>query len=224
VGLFDWFRRKRKPKADAPPPDATRAAQPGQPPLLFMTVEEALGLARQLANQKEERPLLYMFQHYTLREAAFTNHPMLIRELAGEPAYRPLLHFILQARNRCEIAGVLPRLPDDGSARNAELELFTAVKIDTREHDGYRVHVIHMPAPQAPTEAHFVAIVHKADEPHEPGQDSPSTRYFTLEMTLGARPLLCEWRRDGSHDNYGEGPNPDPDAFLAAVLERTTAG
>jgi hypothetical protein len=227
VGLFDWFRRARRAKPDGPLPEAalienaTVDGQSGRPALLFSSVEAALRTAHAVADQKEERPLLYAFQHYTLREAAFDNHPLLLRELAGEVAFRPLLHFVIKARLRCELAGVLELLPDDdGTARVAELELFTAVKIDSRGRTGYRIHVVHMPTPLAPTEAHFVAIVHKADEPHEPMQESPSTRYFTLEKSaVGTRPLLCEWRRDGTHGNYGEGPDADPEAFVAAILE-----
>jgi hypothetical protein len=83
---------------------------------------------------------------------------------------------------------------------------------------------VSMPIPESSPEAHFVAIVHKDDEPHDYMRESPSTRYFTLERTdVSDRPLLCEWRRDGSHGNYGDGPAPDLEAFADAVFERVLA-
>lgn len=49
-------------------------------------------------------------------------------------------------------------------------------------------------------------------------------RYFTLEKGLhldgGERTVLCEWERHDTgprHANYGDGPPPEAEAFLAAV-------
>jgi hypothetical protein len=80
----------------------------------------------------------------------------------------------------------------------------------------HEVALVTLPAPDAPTEAHFVAI---ATEP---------VRLFTLEDAYspmdGSRyTVLGEWTENGSHVNHGPGPSPRPDLFLAAVEERLDA-
>lgn len=62
-----------------------------------------------------KRPLLYLFQHVALREAAFENHPELIRELAEPPSRLPLLHFWSRASLQCERVGPFA---DDPSGEN----------------------------------------------------------------------------------------------------------
>ncbi|CAN5145128.1 hypothetical protein BH11PLA2_BH11PLA2_45250 [soil metagenome] len=147
-----------------------------------------------------------MFQHVALWEAAFENNPELIRELASEGSPLTLLHFRSKAEIQCIDAGLLDiDYMDDDEAMDAEYELFRAVAIHHRKRAGYTAHVVAMPPPEFSPEAHFVAIVHKDDEPHEYMQESHSTRYFTLEKTdISDQPLLCEWLRDGTRENYGE--------------------
>jgi len=70
--------------------------------------------------------------------------------------------------------------------------------------------LVTLPAPQAPTEAYFAAIV------------VPALRYFTLEDAYrpvdGARyTVLGEWTDAGIHVNHGAGPPPEPEPFLAAI-------
>jgi hypothetical protein len=161
------------------------------------------------------RPVLYAFQHVTLPEAAFQNHPELIRELAGgRPLGGPLVRFQGKAHIRCAAAGLIDGTDD-------EADLFEPVAIHPRKRSGFTAYVVTMPVPESSPEAHFVAIVHKDDEAHEYMRESPSTRYFTLEKSdISDRPMLCEWRRDGSHANHGEGPAPNLEAFAHAVFER----
>jgi len=202
MGLFDWFRRTSAPKS-AKKAGGTAAAAGGP-----------------------TRPLLYAFQHVALREAAFENHPELIRELAEGPSTLPLLHFRSKALIRCMEAGLIDADPgeDDAAALEAENELFSPVAVHPRRQAGYTAHIVAMPAPETCPEAYFVAIVHKDDEAHEYMRDSPATRYFTLEKADGpGRPLVCEWRRDGSRGNYGEGPAANIDAFVQAVFDRVAA-
>lgn len=136
----------------------------------------------------------------------------------------PLLHFRSKAHIRCIQAGLIdPRHQETDADMEAESELFKAVAVHPHKRNGYTAHVVSMPTPESPPEAHFVAIVHKDDEPKEYMQESPSTRYFTLEMSHTRLPVLCECRRDGSRRNYGEGPAPDMGAFVAAVFERVAA-
>lgn len=175
--------------------------------------------------QPPARPLLYMFQHVALREAAFENHPELTRDLADGPGVLPLLHFRSRARLLCERAGLPCADEMDDAAMEAEDALFDAVAIHRRRRGGHTAHVVAMPAPESSPEAHLVAIVHRDDEPRDHMRESPSTRYFTLETAHpGDRPLLCEWRRDGTHVNYGEGPEPEIGAFVDAVFGRVASG
>lgn len=86
--------------------------------------------------------------------------------------------------------------------------------------------LIHLPPPKGPPEAYFVAIV-MTKRPrrrwllwHSP----PSIRYVTLERGVslfaedGVHTVLCEWKQDGSHANYGRGPSPSRTSFVEAVL------
>ncbi len=166
------------------------------------------------------RPVLYAFQHVTLRDAAFENHPELVRELAGPRSVLPLLHFRSKAELHCERMGWKELGgPEDDAAYEAQAALFEAVRIHRYQGDGFTVHVVAMPTPQFNTEAYFVAIVHRDGERSEYMRPSPSTRYFTLEKTrIADRPLLCEWHADGTRANHGEGPEADIDLFVEAVL------
>jgi hypothetical protein len=172
------------------------------------------------------RPVLYAFQHRALRDAAFENHPELIRELAEPSRYCLLSHSRTRARIWCEDAGLVSDDElDDDAALEAEEKLFESVAIHPRKRDGFTAYVVTMPPPEFCPEAHLVAIVHKDAEPHVYPKPSPSTRYFTLEKADGSvRPLLCEWGRDGSRKNYGPGPVPEVDAFAAEVLNRAVDG
>ena len=173
----------------------------------------------------DPRPLVYVFQHIVLPDAVFENHPELIRDLStGSTA--PLLHFWSKARTHCERNGLLePEDVDDSdaslAAEAAEDELIDATAIHPRRRLGHTVYVVTMPLPEASPEAYLSGVVHRDDEPHEYMATAPSSRYFTLELAApGERPLLCEWSRDGRHSNYGEGPEPEVDAFAEAVFER----
>ncbi|MFO0806919.1 MAG: hypothetical protein U0791_27770 [Gemmataceae bacterium] len=183
-----------------------------------------LGTGRDLMGEPK-RPLVHVFQHVELRNAAFENHPELIRDLGGARSSWPLLHMWSKARVRCEDLGLLPEGSDDiEGALEEDGKLFDAVSIRVLKRGGYTAYVVTMPPPEHCPESHLVAIVHKDDEPHEYMEESPSTRYFTLEKAdISDRPLLCEWRRDGSRENYGEGPAPDSDDFANAVFDRVSA-
>jgi hypothetical protein len=85
---------------------------------------------------------------------------------------------------------------------------------------GHRVLLVRLPAAHHPTEAHFIAIA----VPAEGGR----ARYLTLEYAVSpideaVYTVFGEWD-DQRHVNYGEGPPPDADAFLAAVAHRLAPG
>lgn len=169
-----------------------------------------------------------MFQHVALRDAAFENHPELVRELSGQPGVPPLLHFWSRAELLCRRQGLHPlrgpagEVLDPEAAEDAAMDLQDAVSIQSRQGDGFTAHVVRMPDPVESPEAHLVAVVHRDNEAHDHARPSASTRYFTLERApaAGGPPLLCEWLVDGTHANYGEGPEPDVAAFAEVVFDR----
>lgn len=163
-----------------------------------------------------KRPLLYFFQHVALRQAAFINHPELIKELVEPSSDRPLIHFWSMACLRCEEAGLFA---DEAAMSDYWME---AVQIHQYTKNGFAVFVITMPKPEFSLEAFFVSIVHKDGEPHQYGSRSAGNRYFTLEKTDVAGPLLCEWLDErGSRRNYGERGSsvPTEEAFADAVFD-----
>lgn len=168
-----------------------------------------------------------MFQFSVLPEAAFENHPELIKELTGSPSVMPLSFFQAKAFMRCLDAGLIEPTAFFGPMREAsvkaENELFKAVSIRAHKQNGYTAYVVTMPEPESPPEAHFAAIVYKDDEPKQFGRTSPSTRYFTLEQSITPLPVLCEVVWDGSRKNHGLGPAPELADFVAAIFQRITS-
>lgn len=84
--------------------------------------------------------------------------------------------------------------------------------------DGHNMLLVVLPPPQGAAEAHFVAAVHP--------KGTKTVRYFTLEH--GIHPLdgsigtiLGEWDANG-HVNYGPGPSPVAELFVAAVAKKVT--
>ncbi len=82
------------------------------------------------------------------------------------------------------------------------------------DREGNRLLLVTLPEPIAPTEAYFAAVVLPTG--------ATSCRYFTLEYSIGPfdgvpGTVLGEWAQQ-NHVNLGEGPEPEPDAFVTAVL------
>jgi len=85
--------------------------------------------------------------------------------------------------------------------------------------------LITLPAPQAITEAYFVALVYRPQKRGVLPAREALARCFTLECGIevggGSRTVLCEWTKDHMHINRGDGPAPTPDAFLEAICDLT---
>ena len=213
--FFDWLRGKKRK-------DTEESSIPMVPPDDIELFNQFLA-AMEAAKAGPKRPLLYAFQHVVLREAAFENHPELLREFERKESPLPLLYFRSKAYVRLAENGLVDPCEESEADGDAEAELFKPVAVHPHKRNGYTTHVVTMPTPESPPEAHFVAIVHKDDEPKEHGCAAPSTRYFTLESSNTRLPVLCEWREDGSHLNYGEGPAPEMAAFVEAVFKHVIA-
>jgi len=75
--------------------------------------------------------------------------------------------------------------------------------------------IIRYPAPQGITETYFTALVFWGDK----------VAYMTLEYGWDSkaacgRTVLGEWDSEGTHHNYGTGPEPSEEAFLRSILTR----
>ncbi len=98
------------------------------------------------------------------------------------------------------------RVPPDG---------FAAEVTGTADSEGGTL-LIRFPEPLYPAEAHLAAVM--------PCEPVGRRRYFVLERSVTLQgetaTVLGEWAA-GSHINYGTGPAPDMQAFLAAVRQLT---
>lgn len=87
--------------------------------------------------------------------------------------------------------------------------------------------IITLPPPRATTEAYFVAVVlnHDLDEAPK-GPPEPPVYFFTLEKGFSLddapRTVFCQWE-DHVHRNFGDGPPPQPRAFLDQIVRHFEA-
>jgi hypothetical protein len=96
----------------------------------------------------------------------------------------------------------------------------TGLAVSHHRIPGYDMLLITFPLALYPTEAYFAAVTLSTED--------GNVRYFTLEdavspMTMTRCTVLGEWTSEGTHCNFGDGPEPRPDAFLDGVrslLER----
>jgi hypothetical protein len=84
--------------------------------------------------------------------------------------------------------------------------------------DPYDVLVVTFPPAMGPAEAHYAAIA-------VPDDSTRNVRYLVLELGLspidGQRyTVMAEWTADGSHVNYGPGPEALPASFIAELTHR----
>jgi hypothetical protein len=154
--------------------------------------------------QPPPRPLLYYFEHVSLRDAAFRYDQDIQRLIAhprqaGEPITRLFTKAALYA------AGV-PTFKSDTVADDMIL-FVRQISFETIRRDGYTIHLMGMPPPQHPPEAYFVAFAYKDGEPLVEGTPAPSTRYLVLEKTAveGTVFAVGEWDVNGKHTTYGFG-------------------
>ena len=92
---------------------------------------------------------------------------------------------------------------------------------------GYLVRIIRCPVPHNIAENHFVALAYRPEHRHilPWRRRPPEVRYLALESSFdenGPTTVLGEWT-DTGHVNYGSGPEPTADEFVAAA-KRILAG
>lgn len=154
------------------------------------------------------RPLLYFFEHVSLRQAAFRYDEDIQRLIAnprqaGEPVSRLFAKAALYAA----------KVPTFKSATFVDdmTGFMRQISFETIQRGGYTLHLMGMPPPEHPTEAYFIAIVYKDGEPLVAGTPAPSTRYVVLEKTQveGRAFALAEWDASGKHKTHGFG-NSEP--------------
>jgi hypothetical protein len=145
----------------------------------------------------------YFLAHHALRSIAFHNPMGFLGVLTSEDAEPFLQDVLTSVAKHCQ-----PFEPEVAfSARD--------IAIHKKSIGIAPCVVIEMPPARGVTEAIFVAAVLTGDVSLE------KLRYFTLEVGVSLdgppRTVLCEWTVDGTHANYGDGPEPELDEFVAAV-------
>ena len=160
---------------------------------------------------EEPRPHHYQFAHLALPALAGRQSRFLFVAL-GRPDAQSFLIDLWQ-----NVAETLPeedRLAPDG------------LNCLCRRHGNYVIDLIVLPPPVGITEAYFTALVFGPITNME--TENLPVLYYTLEqgfnfITGEKRTVLGEWKIDsegtGSHYNLGDGPDPDPEAFMKKIGE-----
>jgi len=151
----------------------------------------------------------YVFAHYAMRQIALAE-PLQILAIAASPDVGGFIDAVL--RNVVEKSG-----------REAGFE-GADIKVHPTRVNDYPCVVIEMPEPQEAAEAYLVAILvpidFSSELPPDLDQEQVTAQYYTLEkgFSLSGEPrtVLAEWDHQ-KHSNYGEGPEPTVEAFVAAL-------
>jgi hypothetical protein len=157
----------------------------------------------------------YHFAHGALRRLAFEDPERLVIALAAPEAEKFLAEM-------WEAVG--KDLAESGEEAGVPPEGIEAIPARVA---GRPAGLVRLPAPEATTEAYFAAIVlnHEVDEPAK-GAPEPEVYFFTLErgFTLDRSPrtIFCQWDAEG-HKNFGDGPPPEPRAFLDHVARHLSS-
>jgi hypothetical protein len=137
--------------------------------------------------------------HQFLPRVIFGDSTAKVIEMFGDPQLAPLfVRFLVD-----NVAQYL------GFPEGAWKTLAAEIHLHRGQFGALEGTVLEMPPPQIPPDCHFIAIVPLA---------SDRARCFTLEHCFLLKPtMLCEWKADQSHANFGIGPEAEIDLFVAAV-------
>ena len=153
-------------------------------------------------------PHHYVLGHIALRKICKDN-PLDFFSIMGSSQREDFLNDVWkQVRKNCDPEGAATFDIADVEITACRIKNFPAI-------------VITMPPPSETAEAFFVAIILKIDPQVEELPKQPDFAYLTLEKGINMdgteRSVLCGWTTDDSHMNYGDGPEPTQEAFVAAV-------
>ena len=107
----------------------------------------------------------------------------------------------------CEISGLGEGYISGIGETKKSAELLS---VETIKEDSFTLAVIKMPEPRRETEAYFIAMA--VQQQHSKLQET----YLTLEKSSNGT-MMCGWDENGTHFNYGEGPEPTQKDFIIAV-------
>jgi hypothetical protein len=152
----------------------------------------------------------YEFAHIALREVC-NDDPLAFFDIIDSPLRNDFLGDIWRrVRESCDANGRVSFDFSDIGITTCRIKSFPAV-------------IVAMPTPTETAQAHFVAIVLKIDTDADTPPVQPDVAYLTLEKGTTSddseRTVLCGWRSDGAHMNYGDGPAATQESFIAAVGE-----
>jgi hypothetical protein len=177
--------------------DGNNPSKPSTPPL-------------NVSRDAETRQAHYVFAHYALRSVAL-NDPVFYFGVLASPDGPTFLDDLLKTVAEHALPGDPP--PDFSAAD---------CRIHTVRAGVYPCAVVELPPPHAMAEAYFTAAVLVANPgPEQLHLMNVPVRYFTLELGLNLdgkpRTVLCEWTKDGTHRNFGDGPSSTVEQFVPAL-------
>jgi hypothetical protein len=141
----------------------------------------------------------YHFAHVALRAFAFAEPDLTVLSLTDTKGAQRL------------IGAVLTEVAESYELDEQQVRaLARGFAVTVRRDGGLPVCVITMPPPQKAPDCYLIGIVSL----HDGGVE-----YFTLERATKSGTMLCGWDAKGVHLNYGGGPSPDVDAFVARITE-----
>ena len=155
----------------------------------------------------------YVFAHQALRQVAFDAPLPIMGILASADRSRFLSDLWTSVDEHCRQRG------ETSTINPAEMVVHTGRVGE------FPCAIVEMPEPWFVTGAHFVALVLAVPL----AQIKPETTdlplyYYTLEKGASfdgpERTVLCAWTKDGTHLNYGAGPEATVGAFVAEIEKR----
>lgn len=166
----------------------------------------------------KERPHChhYLFSHVALRQVAFAQPVGCLGVLASPNATAFLSDLWKDVDEHCRERGETSTIqPSEFIVHKCCVGLFPCA-------------IVEMPEPWFITGAYFIAILlQKPIGEIAPNDPEVTVMYYTLEKTLdferGVQTVLCDWTKDGTHRNYGTGPEPTLEAFVKELEKREAA-
>jgi hypothetical protein len=158
------------------------------------------------------RPQYYVFAHYVMRDATFelgAACPGVLLSPKRDEFLREMWDHATEAIRQTD--------------PNEKVDAYPGVEVMPLRAGNFPCVVLKMPEPAGVTECHFVGIVAHMDlSADEKPTEQTAMSYFTLERGVGEdmqtpRTVLCEWSKDGTHSNFGDGPPPEPEMFANAI-------